>query len=58
MNVEEYLYFSSYLKNLEEYHKDNYKKMSVRNRIGICKEIENVKKLFENDNTRVCKTVS
>ena len=44
MNVGEYFYFNNYLINLIIYYDQNVKKMSIKNRYGICKEIETLEK--------------
>lgn len=47
MNVGDYFYYMTYLGNLTIYYDQNVKKMSIKNRMGICIEIENIKKKLE-----------
>jgi len=44
MNVGEYFYFNNYLINLIIYYNENVKKMSIKNRFSIMKEIETLEK--------------
>jgi len=44
MNVGEYFYFNNYLMNLIIYYNENVKKMSIKNRFAIMKEIETLEK--------------
>ena len=47
MTVDDYRFYEDYLKRLKDYYDANVIIMTIRQRIGICKEIERTEKLLD-----------